>query len=99
MWMVLGLLAILSGVVLAVVVVVKVKEGRESQKRRTVATPYGMLMGPTNGELRRTREVHLPTIEVVDRKCLDCGALNDFDDDSEAFVAICRRCGRSHRLV
>lgn len=95
---ILVLLVIASGTVLAVIVVVKMKEARESKQRRTTATPYGALMGPTDAELRRTREIHLPTIVVVDRKCLWCGVLNDFDEDSEAFVAICRRCGRSHRL-
>jgi hypothetical protein len=98
-WVILSLLAIASGTVLAVVVVVKVKEARESRERRTVATPYGVMMGPTNGELRRTREIHLPTVEVTDRKCLDCGRLNFFDEDPVSFVATCRQCGREHRLV
>ena len=71
---------------------------RRSRWRRSVATPYGMMMGPTDAELRRTRELHLPTIVVSGRKCLDCGAMNDFDVESERDVAICRQCGRRHRL-
>ena len=54
------LLAIISGTVLVVVVVMKVKEAGESRKRRTVATPYGVMMAPTDAELRSTREVHPP---------------------------------------
>lgn len=96
---ILVLLVVASGTVGVIFAVVIVKEARESRKRRTVATPFGVLMGPTDAELRRTREIHLPVIEVVDRKCLGCGRLNYFDEDVEAFVAICRQCGRSHRLV
>lgn len=58
MWVLISLLGITSGIVLVVVLVVKVKEAKESRKRRTVATPYGVLMGPTDEELRWTREAH-----------------------------------------
>lgn len=68
MAVILVLLAIASGVVLVLVAVVKVKEARESKKRRTVATPYGVLMAPTDAELRRTREDH-PSYSVYCPVC------------------------------
>lgn len=58
MAIILVLLAITLGTVLVLIVMAKVKETRESRRRRTVATPYGVLMAPTDAELRRTREIH-----------------------------------------
>lgn len=48
---------------LAIIVVVKIKEFAESRDRRQVASPYGMLRAPSNKRLRRTREVHFPICE------------------------------------
>jgi DnaJ-class molecular chaperone len=79
---ILVLLVITSGAVMVLVVVKAIKEARESRQRRTTATPYGVLMAPTDAELRRTREVHpysvyrdCPTCEndsKLKSKCENC---------------------------
>ncbi len=97
------LLAIASGIAIAVVVIVKVKEARESRVRRTVASPYGVLMAPTDAELRRTREVHPQSIEIHMRGgwkkncsvCDGCGNIGTMDGLIE-----CPRCdGRGNILT
>ncbi len=91
---ILVLLAVASGIAIAVVAVVKVKEARESRVRRTVASPYGVLMAPTDAELRRTREVHPENMEVVGdwrENCSDCDGMGNIGT-MDGLIE-CSRCG------
>lgn len=80
MFTALNILAVTALVLLAIIVVVKIKEFAQSQDRRQVASPYGILRAPSDARLRRTREVHVPICEceVPDRikgtsYCYKCG--------------------------
>lgn len=88
MFVYVAFLGIISFVVLVVVAVMVARSFRRSQDRRRTATPSGILYGPTDAELRRTREVH-PAIESS-RECLHCGAIYDFDEDTKCFFATCQ---------
>lgn len=53
-----GVLTVLALAILAIIVVVKVKEFVELPNRRDVASPYGMIRGPSDSRLRHTRAIH-----------------------------------------
>jgi len=94
-FLVLLLASVLTGFIIVMLLLLSMRRPRW---RRTVATPYGTMMGPADSELRRTRDLHLPTGVVSGRKCLDCGA-NDFDiEEGGENVVVCRQCGRQHKL-
>lgn len=54
----LDILIVTALVLLAIVVVAKIKEFAETRARRHVASPYGMIRAPSNKRLRRTRDEH-----------------------------------------
>ena len=92
-----GGVAVLGTLLLIMLVVMEVQELLAKRRRRTIASPYGMIRAPSDSVLRRTREEH-PAEIVSGRKCLGCGRVNFFDEEPEKNVAICRQCGRRHRL-
>lgn len=75
MFAILVVVVIVSGAALVIMVVVKVRSAKRSRIRRTVASPYGMLVGPTDAELRRAREVHPESLKIIGawrENCPDC---------------------------
>ena len=65
MYVVIAVLAVVSFLVLVITAAIVARSFRRSRDRRRTATPSGVLYGPTDAELRRTREIH-PVIPGCD---------------------------------
>lgn len=58
MFTALNVLAVTALLLLAIIIVAKIKEFAETRERRHVASPYGMIRAPSDARLRRTRDEH-----------------------------------------
>ena len=94
MFAILIFVVIVSGAALAIMVVVKVRAAKRSRICRTVASPYGMLVGPTDAELRRTREVHAESLQVWRANCPSCSGTGYVLGAEGERLGI--QCGRCH---